>query len=65
MAILKSTVEAAKSDLELLNEEVSRFEASRIKEDTSVGEVQDRFPAAAKSVEKEIQKHEWFKEIHN
>jgi hypothetical protein len=65
LAILKSTVEAAKADLDLLNTEVCKFEASRIRDDTSVSEVQDRFPAAAKVVEGEIKKHEWFKEVHH
>jgi hypothetical protein len=34
----------------------------RINEDTSVGELRDRFPAIAKEIEGEISKHEWAKD---
>lgn len=65
MTIIKSTKVAATADLEALKSEVSKFEASKITDGTSVGQVQDRFPSAAKVVETEIQKHEWFKEVHH
>ena len=58
MAVLKSTAEAAKEDLKLLDAEAAEFESKRITDNTSVTALQARFPAAAKSVEVEGKKHE-------
>jgi len=61
LEVVKSTVTAAKADLELLNAEVAKFEENRITTDTSIGELQDRFPGIAREIESEIKAHEWSK----
>ena len=58
-AILKSTVAAAEADLKLINDTIQAFEAVRITKDTSVGELQHRFPQIARQVEQEIKGHLW------
>ena len=58
-AILKSTVAAAEADLQLINDTIQAFEAVRITKDTSVGELQHRFPQIARKVEQEIKGHLW------
>ena len=62
LTVVKSTVEATKQDLEVLSQQLASFEAGRITEDTSVGELEDRFPAVAKEIEEEIKNHEWQKD---
>jgi len=54
LSVVKSTVEAAKTDLEALQAQLSAFEEGRITKDTSVGELRDRFPQIAKEAEEEI-----------
>jgi hypothetical protein len=62
LAVLKSTSDAAKADLESLQSEINMFEANRMTPETSYGDALKRFPAQGKIVEKEIAKHEWYKE---
>ena len=62
LTVVKSTVDATKQDLEVLSQQLASFEAGRITEDTSVGELEDRFPAVAKEIEEEIKNHEWQKD---
>jgi hypothetical protein len=62
LAVVKSTVEATKADLSLLNLQLADFEAGRITEETSVGELKDRFPGIAKEIEAEVKSHDWHKD---
>ncbi len=62
MAVVKSTVDATKADLANLHAQLAAFESGRITEDTSYGELQQRFPAIAKEIEDEIKDHQWQKD---
>ena len=62
MAVVKSTVEATKADLANLHAQLAQFEAGRITEDTSVGELEQRFPEIATEIEEEIKNHKWAKD---
>jgi hypothetical protein len=62
LAVAKSTVDATKSDIDMLKSQLAAFEAGRITEETSVGELENRFPAIAKEIEEEIKNHEWQKD---
>ncbi len=62
LAVAKSTVDATKADMEALKSQLSSFEEGRITEETSVAELENRFPAIAKEVEDEIKNHEWSKD---
>ena len=62
LSVVRSTVDATKQDLEVLSKQLESFEAGRITEDTSVGELEDRFPAVAAEIETEIKNHEWQKD---
>ena len=62
MAVVKSTVEATKIDLENLNGQLAAFEEGRITDDTSLNMLENRFPAIATEVESEIKEHQWIKD---
>ena len=64
LSVVRSTVGAAKADLESLNAQLSAFEDGRITTSTSVGELRARFPSIAKEIEKEIKEHQWAKDSH-
>lgn len=64
LSVVRSTVGAAKADLESLNAQLSAFEDGRITTSTSVGELRSRFPTIAKEIEQEIKGHEWAKDSH-
>ena len=61
LEVVKSTVDAAKADLELLNAEVAAFEEKRITEETTIDHLSERFPDMAREVEAEIKEHQWYK----
>lgn len=61
--VAKSTVAAAKGDLESLEAQISSFEKFRINKDTTVGDLQIRFPSIAKEAEAEIKHHKWAESI--
>lgn len=61
LEVVKSTVNAAKADLELLHADIAKFEDGRITSQTSIAELEQRFPALAKEIESEIKGHEWSK----
>ena len=52
---------AANADLKDLNAQLDEFEKIRISKETSVGDLNQRFPHLAREVEKEIKNHEWSK----
>jgi hypothetical protein len=54
-------VDLAKADLQDLSAQLDEFENVRINKDTSVNELNQRFPGVAKEVEQEINNHEWSK----
>ena len=62
LSVVKSTVAAAKADLDSLNAQLSAFEDGRITTSTSVGELRSRFPTIAKEIETEIKEHQWAKD---
>jgi hypothetical protein len=62
MAVVKSTVEATKMDLSNLNAQLSSFEDGRITEETSLNELENRFPELAAEAEDEIKNHLWAKD---
>lgn len=62
MDVVKSTVAAAQADLVALETTLESFETSRITKETSVKQLEQRFPAIAQEIEGEIQRHEWFKD---
>ena len=61
IAVAKDIVGLAQEDLKALSAQLEEFEKTRISKDTSVGEVNDRFPHLAREVEQEIKNHEWAK----
>mmetsp|Transcript_67956 Transcript_67956/g.189827 ORF Transcript_67956/g.189827 Transcript_67956/m.189827 type:complete len:159 (-) Transcript_67956:18-494(-) len=61
MAVAKNIVELAQADMKEVNEQLQQFEKIRISKETSVEEINDRFPHLAREVEQEINKHEWAK----
>jgi hypothetical protein len=62
LGVVKSTVEATKQDLEALHTQLEAFEQGRITEDSSMGEVVQRFPGIAREIEEEIREHKWAKD---
>jgi len=60
--VVKSTVEATKQDLANLHTQLEAFESGRITEDSSMGEVTQRFPGIAREIEEEIREHKWAKD---
>ncbi len=60
--VVKSTVEATKLDLVSLEAQLAAFEKGRITEDSSMGEVSQRFPSIAREIEEEIREHKWAKD---
>ena len=57
----KNVVDLAKVDLKDLSSQLDAFETIRISKNTSVGELNQRFPQFAKEIEHEIKHHEWAK----
>jgi hypothetical protein len=62
LSVAKSTVAAAKADLENQKLQLSAFEDNRITHETSIGQLKNRFPHLAKEIEAEIKSHEWAKD---
>ena len=63
LSVAQSTVEAAKADLQSLQTQLESYRP--INDDTSVGDLQNKFPDIAKTIEKEIKSHEWLKDSGN
>ena len=53
---------AANADLANMKKQMELFEVVRIKGDTSLGELRDRFPHVAREIETEIDQHSWLKD---
>jgi hypothetical protein len=62
LSVAKSTVAAAKADLESQKQQLAAFEENRITQSTSIGQLKARFPHLAKEIEQEIKTHEWAKD---
>ena len=62
LEVVKSTVAAAHSELELLNGQLAVSEQRRFNKDTSTGQTMDRFPILGKEVEEEIKTHQWLRD---
>ena len=58
--VVRSTVAAAQTDLGDLKITLENFENERVTKDTSVKQLEQRFPTIAKEIEGEIVRHEWF-----
>ena len=59
MDVAKAIGTSASSDLEELKLQIETFDKYRIGRETSVGDIQTRFPGLAKEVETEIKNHQW------
>ena len=62
LQVVQSTVAAANADLSALKTTLETFESERITRETSVKQLEQRFPAIATEIEGEIKRHEWFKD---
>lgn len=62
MAVVESTVAATKQDLANLNGQLANFEEGRITEETSLVDLENRFPELAAETEEEINQHLWAKD---
>lgn len=60
-SVAKNVVDLAKADLKDLSSQLEAFEGIRISKQTSVSELNQRFPSFAKEIEQEIKHHEWNK----
>lgn len=62
MEVVKSTVDAARGELEQLNGQLIAAQGNQFTKDTSTLQAFERFPAIGREVEKEIKSHEWLKD---
>lgn len=62
MDMVKSTVDAARGELEQLNNQLVTAQASQFTKETSAMQALERFPAVGKEVEEEIKTHQWLKD---
>ena len=62
LSVAKSTVAAAKADLESQKQQLAAFEENRITQSTSIGQLKARFPHLAKEFEQVIKTHECAKD---
>ena len=62
MDMVKSTVDAARGELEQLNNQLVSAQASQFTKETSAMQALERFPAVGKEVEEEIKTHQWLKD---
>ena len=60
---VKSTVAAAEADLKNISASLDEFEKQRTSKDTSVGDLERRFPTFAKETETEIKEHRWCENV--
>ena len=58
-ATVQTIMDAAKADLADLHVQVENLEESKISLNTSVAELNQRFPHFAREVEQEIKNHQW------
>jgi hypothetical protein len=61
LAVCKEIAEAAKVELANLKAQLKEIEARRIGDETSMLEMKNRFPEAAKEIETTINTHEYSK----
>lgn len=59
LASTQSIVDAANAQMDALNHQLEQFETLRVTRNTTVGQVEQRYPEIAREVEKEIKNHEW------
>jgi len=57
--VAKSIGSEAKSDLASLEQQIQSFEKFKFNKDTTVGDLEARFPAVAKEVEAELKANKW------
>ena len=63
MDMVKSTVVAANSELELLNNQLVAAQGDQFTRDTNVKKAMERFPTVGKETEEEIKTHQWMKDV--
>ena len=62
MEMVKSTVDAARGELDLLNGQLVAAQGNQFTKETSTKQAFERFPGVGREVEKEIKSHEWLKD---
>lgn len=59
LAVIDDISAATEADLAQMRKQLDDFEKLRITTDTSVGDLQKRFPEMAREIEKELKGHLW------
>lgn len=59
MAVINDISAATEADLVLMRQQLEDFEKLRITKDTTVLDLQERFPEMAREIEKELKAHQW------
>lgn len=62
MEMVKSTVDAARDELNQLNNQLVAAQGNQFTRETSVKQTFERFPVIGKEIEEEVKKHEWLKD---
>lgn len=62
MDMVKSTVDAARGELDQLNNQLVAAQGNQFTRETSTLQAFERFPAVGKEVEEEIKNHQWLKD---
>lgn len=58
---MNDIVNASQADLALMKSQLEEFENNRITKDTTVADLQKRFPQFAREIEEDLQNHQWAK----
>lgn len=59
LSVIDDISAATEADLAQMRKQLDEFEKLRITTDTSVGDLQKRFPEMAREIEKELKGHLW------
>lgn len=59
LAVINDISAATEADLVLMRQQLEDFEKLRITKDTTVLDLQERFPEMAREIEKELKAHQW------
>ena len=62
LSVAKAIVEAAEADKKSLETQLAEFEKNRITPETTIADLEIRFPDIAREIEQEIKNHEWAKD---
>ena len=59
LAVIDDISAATEADLVLMRKQLDEFEKLRITNDTTIVDLQNRFPELAREIEKELKNHQW------